>query len=212
MGWGVPSSSTKLTLPVDLSKVKHLNMDVDMSYNWTDLKPVKSPPIYRSRLIYDFFITSEEPKAHSSATVKTITDEIVIDIANNDEFTLPCGYKPGQGADPLVRDILPGLDLMDILEYDMPCPSCGFNRMTHFRRQNSTCEGNGKSCNIAPNLDLMEVINKVRTLRPESRQKPMGNWLGSMEIGTEIYDNTHVAVVFSKFAVQPVYHTDAIVV
>jgi hypothetical protein len=202
--WGIPSGTNKLRLPVDTSKLKNLDMAVDVNYTWTDLSqpPVSKPPFYRSRLIYDFFISSERPEAHKSKAT-TITDEIVIDIGYNKDFQLPCGYK-GQSPAPLIRNIIKtpegNYDLMDVQEYDKPCSMCGYNRMTHFRRQGGACSGKG-ACEVHASLDLMPFINKVKEYKPQSRMKPAGKWLGSVELGTEIYDNIKAEVMFNKFEV-----------
>lgn len=208
---GVMYDMTNMGLSADTTKLKHLYTDVDVNYTWTDVSqpPVTKPPSYRSRLIYDFFLTNTEPKKFQHKQIG-ITDEIIIDLGYNKDFQVPCGYR-GQSAAPLQTNFIQtaagNFDLMDISERDKVCKGCKDNvRMTHFRRQGGECSGNGE-CPVNANLDLMLFIDKVRQYDTKSRQQPSGKWLGIVDLGTEISDNTKAEVMVKKFDVQVVHES-----
>jgi hypothetical protein len=163
--------------------------------------------VYRSRFIFDFFLSNKMPVAKQMRP-ETITDEIVIDLAHNSDFELPCGYIPGANHSAVARDALivngEHYDVVDITDVDKPCPNCPQIRMTHFQRQGSVCDGKeGSTCAVPKEFDMLPFIQFAQKFKKESRHTPAGSWVGSVELGTEIYDNTEGSVMFTKFEVLP---------
>ena len=196
--WG--GSVGPSSLPRSIAGLTSVLVSHDIAYSWVDKKPVHTPPIYRSRLIYDFFLTNEKPEPRVNKA-SNVTDEIVITLAHNAQFALPCGYHgPHQTVRPnAVQFGGESYDLVDVTDQDRPNPTTRC-RMSHFRRVGSTCIS-GASIKIPKSLDLLPFIKFAQGFQPETRPRPAGEWLGEVSIGTEIYDETQGRVEFRSFDV-----------
>jgi len=209
--WGISSASSRasqMQLPALSTNLESLDISLDVDYKWIDQKPVTQAPVYRSRLIYDFFLSNQKP-VEKQMRPDTITDEIVIEVSHNADFELPCGYQPGANHSAVIPNVFTVdgevYDLMDYTDQDKPCSNCKYPvRMTRFRRQGSICNGNGHAtCTVPKEFDLMPFINKALQFKPESRSRKAGAWIGAISLGTEIYDNQQGSVMFRKFEVKP---------
>ena len=84
-------------LPVNTSTLKSFVVGQNISWQWTDDAPGVDPPetsasdVRRTRLIYDFFMTSVQSNGTNIAS--TITDEVTIQLAGNPHF--PGSQPPG---------------------------------------------------------------------------------------------------------------------
>lgn len=190
-------------LPVNLDSLDRLVVSQNVSWSWRDAAPGVRPPqtggSRRTRLIYDFFLTTAKPNGSNIAS--TITDEITISLAANPDF--PGSQPPGCWDNASRFEGRPGPVLANAVfdgyhHYDYwytdhhdAVPGTG-TRFSSFRRVGATAVG----AQAPQHVDIIPFIAAVRKMWPGEEVRP-GPWLGHMSIATELYDYVVGEVTFA---------------
>ena len=189
-------------LPVNTSRLKSLLISQNVSWQWVDTAPGVSPPqtspkdMRRTRLIYDFFLTSVRPNGTNIASA--ITDEVTIQLAGNPHF--PGSQPPGcndphsryeNNTGPVVKNaVWDGHHWYDYwyTDHHDAVPGTG-SRYSSFRRVGAGDPGAQPPAEV----ELMPFFEAIRQQWPGEQ---VGPWLGELSISTELYDHCTGNVTF----------------
>lgn len=174
-------SSGASNMPQNFAELASFVADTNVdTYSWTDTKTPNMPPIYRSRLIFDFFLLNAEPKPDDPAVVANLTDEIVVMLNYNTGFELPCTPRGSHNLPPLpplVKDALVvGGEHYDMLSVGHDEPSTGV-----FCQINTFARVGGNNSKIPPaHLDLLPFVQYVQ--KHQRLYGDAGTWVGNVNL------------------------------
>jgi hypothetical protein len=181
--WG--NTTGAADLPVNVGNLQSLVVSHDITYVATDDTPGSPGPIYaRHSLVYDLFLTTEEPAAGTDVST-SITDEMLIFLHYNPEYPdiEACSSTMNDPIEP--NAVFDGFNSYD---YHAFSP---FNVIGQNYHQFRLVGGDLASTPIPQNVDLAPFLRYIK-----KRHDQPDLWVGKIVMGTQLYDHTTGSATF----------------
>jgi hypothetical protein len=183
--WGNDTGAADM--PVNVRDLQSFVGTHDITYVATDDAPGSPGPIYaRHALVYDLFLTTEEPEAGQDHS-QSITDEVIIMMHYNPE------YPDIEACSSTMSDPIEASAVFDgFYHYDYHSFDDG-NSIGQNYHQFRRVGGDVAGAPVPANLDMVPFFQYLK-----QRYDQPDLWLGQVVIGEQLYDHTHGSVTFNS--------------